>query len=309
MQLDSLRTPRPILDLHVHVGPELLKRRYTVSSLAAEAEREGFGFVAKNHFQPTTAWTAMLRSRCSVPVIGSVALNHGVGGIGPEGIRAALSGCKSDPGQEDPDPGRFIVWMPTIHAEAHLAYFRRQDINVLWGCSPTYPRTYPAGGGLGVLDPEDPRRLHPAAQEVLRAIAERDLVLATGHLSATETGLLVREACRTGLNRIIVTHPLFQVTAMPLDRQVELGRSPGVFVELAYVNLAIDHLPIHSYVEVIRAVGPEHVILSTDLGQVDHEPVGEGWRKFYGLLRRHGVSDEEFVQMAVVNPHWLMLGP
>jgi len=46
---------KPILNLHVHVGPEFIRRRYTIKSLAEEAQCESFGFVAKNHFQPTTA--------------------------------------------------------------------------------------------------------------------------------------------------------------------------------------------------------------------------------------------------------------
>ena len=44
-----------VIDMHVHIGPEFLRRKYSAASLAAEARREGFGVVMKNHFQPTTA--------------------------------------------------------------------------------------------------------------------------------------------------------------------------------------------------------------------------------------------------------------
>ncbi len=40
------KTDRPILDLHVHVGPEFLTRRYDIETLAEEAQRE-----ATNIFQ------------------------------------------------------------------------------------------------------------------------------------------------------------------------------------------------------------------------------------------------------------------
>jgi Family of unknown function (DUF6282) len=43
-----------VIDMHVHIGPEFLRRKYSATSLAEEARREGFGVVMKNHFQPTT---------------------------------------------------------------------------------------------------------------------------------------------------------------------------------------------------------------------------------------------------------------
>jgi hypothetical protein len=32
-----------VLDMHVHIGPEFLRRRYTALTLADEARREGIG--------------------------------------------------------------------------------------------------------------------------------------------------------------------------------------------------------------------------------------------------------------------------
>jgi len=305
---DLIRDGKRILDLHVHVGPEFLNRRYTIDSLASEGQREGFGFVAKNHFQPTTAWAARLAPRSSVPVIGSVVLNRGVGGIHVEAVRAALSGFKADPMNTKTDPGRFVVWMPTIHAEAHLACYGRKDISTDWGCAPEFQAEYPEGQGLTIWDSIGGGRIGPETRSVLEYIAEHDLVLATGHLSSDEAETLVREAAGAGVRRICITHPLFQATDMPLDIQKTLTELEGVYVELAYVNLAIDHLSPESYVEVIRRCGPENVVLSTDLGQVTQEPVAEGWRRFHSLLHERGVSDREFVRMAVDNPHRLVFG-
>jgi hypothetical protein len=65
-----------VIDMHVHIGPEFLRRRYNAQSLAEEARREGFGVVMKNHFQPTTAQVSQLRRLDDeVALIGSVALN------------------------------------------------------------------------------------------------------------------------------------------------------------------------------------------------------------------------------------------
>jgi hypothetical protein len=297
-----------VLDLHVHVGPEFLNRRYTIESLAEEAQREGFGFVAKNHFQPTTAWAVRLAGRISVPVIGSIVLNRGVGGINPEAVRAALSGFKVDPTRTETEEGRFVVWMPTIHAEGHLAQYGRRDISTEWGCSPEYQAEYPIGEGLTVWERGSSSRLSSETRSVLDYIAAHDLVLATGHLRSNEVEALVDGAVSTGVRRICITHPLFQATAMPLEIQKALTALGGVYVELAYVNLAIDNLPIEHYMEVIRTVGTDHVVLSSDLGQVTQEPVTEGWNRFYRLLGERGLTDEEFARMAIENPRCLVLG-
>src|SRR5215211_5071822 len=110
-----------IIDMHVHIGPEFIRRRYNAATLAEEARREGIGVVMKNHFQPTTGWVSMIRKPDdSVPLVGSVALNLGCGGIDYHGIRSALSGWKRDLASSSPDQDRFVVWMPTVCAEGHL---------------------------------------------------------------------------------------------------------------------------------------------------------------------------------------------
>src|SRR5215470_11413814 len=86
-----------VIDMHVHIGPEFLRRKYNAESLAAEARREGFGVVMKNHFQPTTGQVSQLwRPDDKVALVGSVALNFGSGGVDDHGVRAALSGWKRD---------------------------------------------------------------------------------------------------------------------------------------------------------------------------------------------------------------------
>ncbi|HUL23797.1 MAG TPA: DUF6282 family protein [Thermodesulfobacteriota bacterium] len=307
--MDPLRRmEKPIFDLHVHVGPELLSRRYTVETLAEEAQREFFGFAAKNHFQPTTAWTSRISHHYPIPMMGSITLNKGVGGINPEAVRAALSGLKADPLQMERGKGRFIVWMPTIHAEAHLVHNRRKDILSDWGCSVEYQRTYAEGEGLTVRDPRNKNRISRETREVLKIVASEDLILATGHLSSGEVDMLVKEALTIGVKRIILTHPFYQATDMPIEKQVELSQLRGVFIELAYANLSFDKIPIETYAELIRAAGAHRVILSSDLGQPNSEPVGSGWKNYRKLLAEQGISEKEMAQMSVENPHQLASG-
>jgi hypothetical protein len=302
---------RPLLDLHVHVGPELITRRYSPDSLAAEAGQANFGFAAKNHFRTTTADAARL-SGGGVVVIGSVVMNLPCGGISVEAVRAGLSGCKANVENAGLDPVRFIVWMPTIHAEAHLACSGHVDILEEWGGVRRYQTRFPEGGlsvfegGLkaGRLSP----RLSRPVLEVLDLLAAADLILATGHLSAPEVETLVPEAVKRGVKRIILTHPLYQATRLSAAAQKDLCALAGVYTELAYVNMAIDHLSPEQYAEVIRAAGPGKVILSSDLGQVNRPAIAGGWEDYYNILTARGISPAEFEIMAAVNPHTLVFG-
>jgi len=305
--VDSGKLARPVLDLHVHVGPELIKRKYTVDSLAAEARASRIGFVAKNHFRPTTADAARLAGCADSPVVGSVVLNLPVGGINAQAVRGALSGCKRDAAKAELDPLRFVVWMPTIHAEAHLAHNNRFDILVEWGGVPRFQTRFPEGSGLTVFA-EDGKGLNRPTLEVLDLVAAEDLVLAAGHLSAAEVEALVPAAVERGVRRIVLTHPLYQATALSALRQRDLCRYEGVYTELSYVNLEIDNLPMETYVEVVRTVGPDRVVLSSDLGQVNRKTLTEGWDDYRRQLASYGVSDAEFEIMASENPHRLVFG-
>jgi hypothetical protein len=294
-----------VIDMHVHIGPEFLRRKYTAASLAAEARREGFGVVMKNHFQPTTAQVSQLRrDDDEVALIGSVALNFSCGGVDDHGVRAALSGWKQDVTAADPDPDRFVVWMPTVCCEAHVRCYGRRDLSPDWGVKIEHTRFYAEGTGYR-LDAGNPDKW-AALQRTLKAVADNDLVLATGHLDRGETLTAVKAARAAGVRRIILTHPLFQATELDPATMAQTWKDHGAYSELAFVNLAMDHLTYEQYLAVIEAVGPEGVILSTDVGQIFSPPVGEALREFFSELMKRGVKEDAITQMAVLNPNRLL---
>jgi hypothetical protein len=299
-----------IIDMHVHVGPEFIKRRYSAASLAEEARREGIGVVMKNHFQPTTAWVSMVREADDeVPLIGAVALNLGCGGIDVHGIRSALSGWKTVTTDAHPDQGRFVVWMPTVCAESHLDLFNRRDMDLLWGVDAKYTMEIPPGEGLRIVD--DGGELIPGLDRALDLIVERDLVLASGHMAGGDAKRLVARAHERGVRRIVLTHPLWQATELTPEEVRELYIEYGAYTELCYSNLkmhGIDDFSIDDYMEVIEAVGPEGVILSSDVGQTFTPNIGDSAREFRELLRQAGVSDDDHTLMSVVNPNQVLFG-
>jgi len=296
---------RRVIDMHVHIGPELLRRKYTADALAAEARREGFGVVMKNHFIPTTAQVSQVRRPDDkVALVGSVALNFGCGGVDDHGVRSALSGWKTDVTAADPNPERFVVWMPTICCEAHLRCYDRRDLSESWGIKRQYTRFYAESTGY-TFDAGNTDKM-AAMRRALEVIHEHDLVLATGHLDRNETLAVVKLAHEMGIRRIIMTHPLFQSTELDPETMAGMWERYGAYSELAFVNLAMDHLTYEQYLAVIEAVGPRGVILSSDVGQVFSPPVGDALREFFGELQARGLKEDDIVQMSVLNPNKLL---
>ena len=291
--------------MHVHIGPEFLRRKYSAASLAEEARREGFGVVMKNHFQPTTGQVSQVRRPDDeVPLVGSVALNFNCGGLDDHGVRAGLSGWKRDVTAADPDRDRFVVWMPTMCCEAHLRCYNRRDISIAWGVQAEYTRFYAEGTGY-TLDLADAVKM-AALDRALELIKKHDLILATGHLDRQETLTIVERAHAMGIRRIVMTHPLFQATELDPETMAGMWTRYGAYSELCFSNLAMDHLTYTQYLAVIEAVGPQGVLLSSDVGQIFSPPVSEALLEFFNELQREGVTEDYIAQMAVLNPNRLL---
>ena len=76
------------IDLHVHIGPEIIPRKFTLPELLDYEKGKLKGVGVKNHFFPTVAMAKPLLQNDIPLVINSVVLNHYVGGFNPDIIRA-----------------------------------------------------------------------------------------------------------------------------------------------------------------------------------------------------------------------------
>jgi predicted metal-dependent TIM-barrel fold hydrolase len=89
--------------------------------------------------------------------------------------------------------------------------------------------------------------------------------------------------------------------------QMKEAAADGAYVELVYHSLlAGGRLTIAGYVDTIRAVGAEHCILSSDLGQADSPVHTVGWKTYLEQLKKAGVTEAEIDLMARRNPARLL---
>ena len=98
---------RGAYDLHVHVEPDLAKRRIDDLALAHRFAELGLaGFVLKSHYVPTAERAAVVRAAVpGIDVLGAITLNAGVGGLNAQAVEIAARG------------GARIVWLPTVDSE------------------------------------------------------------------------------------------------------------------------------------------------------------------------------------------------
>src|SRR6185436_15624088 len=166
------------------------------------------GIVLKNHYDPTAGLAFLARkSAPGLEVFGGIDLNLPVGGMNAAAVEHMT--------QVAGGWGRF-VWMSTFDAENQVRFSKEN-------------RPFVSVAREQALLPE--------AKAVIAVIAKRRLVLATGHVSADEALMLVREARLQGVTSMVVTHAMNAPILMNLSQMQEAARH-GAFVEFVGGSLA-----------------------------------------------------------------------
>jgi hypothetical protein len=236
------------------------------------------GIVLKNHYDPTAGLAYLARKAApGLEVFGGVDLNLTVGGMNPAAVEhlAQVAGGW----------GR-IVWMSTFDAENQVRYSKEN-------------RPFVSVARNGALLAE--------TRAVISVIAKHGLVLATGHVSAAEVLLLISEGRRQGVQQMVVTHALNPPIVMETTQMQEAARL-GAFIEFVGGSLrtADASARMDRFADAIRKVGPQHCILSSDLGQKENALPPDGFAEFLVAMRARGFTVGEIEQMAKQNPARLL---
>jgi hypothetical protein len=288
---------RGAYDLHVHVAPDVMRRRITDLELARRYRDAGLaGFALKSHYVPTAERAAVLTEAMdgAVRVLGALCLNASIGGMNALAVEIAAR------------EGARIVWLPTLDAANHRA--RHAELPA--GATPpmwlALQRDLDARGisvdPVPVLDAGG--RPLPATAEVLALAARHQLVVATGHLSAREARAAAEAALAAGVRHVMITHPEFPQQDMTLADQLALA-GQGAFLERCFTTPFTGKYDWSAMVDNIRATGPEHTIITTDLGQPANPPVENGLPLMADALHAAGFTDEEITTMIVSNSRLL----
>lgn len=264
-----------VVDIHVHCDPDSVARSIDAIDVAKMAKSRGErGLVLKNHFESTAAVAYLVRKEVpGIEVFGGIDLNLPVGGVNPAAVEHMVK-MKGGLGR--------VVWMPTFDSENQVRFSKEQ-------------RPFAAVARNGELLPQ--------TKEVIGLCARNGLLLETGHSSAKEGLLILREGRRQGVKYMVVTHAMIAPVRMSIP-QMQEAAAAGAYVEFVYNALIGQYkeFTFPEYAAAIRAIGPVHCILSSDLGQAGNPLHPDGLVAFFAGLRKEGITQAEIDTMSKKNP-------
>lgn len=144
-------------------------------------------------------------------------------------------------------------------------------------------------------------------ESILNIIAEKEMVLATGHLKPQDIFLLIDYAKSLKIKKILINHPLTGVVGATIDEQKEMSRY--AYLEHCFVACMEKHdnLDPEVIADAVKEVGPERCIMATDFGQA-HNPVPvDGMKMFINSMIECGIKENYITEMCIHNPSKLFL--
>jgi len=284
---------RKTIDLHVHVGPEVLPRKHNLLSLFENQKNKIRKICIKSHCYSTVSWAKLVNETFNTDFfIGSVTLNNFVGGVNLDLLYADANITNAP----------FVVWLPTIHAENYLKK-SEWEIRKEWVMDPDFkPRKSETIRPVKIFEEG---RLTKDILGLLEYVRDSNCVLATGHISWQESESVVERALSMGSRKVVVTHPIYQLIDMPIEVQKKLAKM-GAYIEHSYAMHSIDKISYNEIVNQIKEVGPKHCILSSDVGQPFSPNPDAALSDFAASLIERGLTYDEIYQMLVDNPRQLV---
>ena len=281
-----------LIDFHLHSAPDVFGRAFDDEEAGIVYRDNGIeAVVMKSHVVATADRAWLLRKHVpNMKAFGGVVLNAAVGGINPDAVQWMWRMQGSF--------GR-VVWFPTFDADHHVKHFKDgpEGIKVL-------------GSDGNVL---------PAVREVLKICAQQKLVVCTGHLSPAESLAVARAAREAGCDRVVITHAEFEVVHLSLEEMKQaaalgakmeicaMGPLMGPNAHLTWMR-SWRQVPYKESAERIKAVGAEHFLLATDLGQTGNPSPPDGYKLLVGGLLAEGITKEQIRVMGREVPGRLLMG-
>ena len=285
-----------VIDIHIHAGPSVANRKVDAYEMLQQAEEAGYaGFLVKDHYVPSCHGCLMLEKHFShgCRVFSSVAMNNSMGGFNVNALDAAYN------------MGAKIAYMPTVSSHLHIQGHKGKHFHGSGGMT---------AGEKEIYYLSDRDELLPEVIQVLDYMAQHpDFVLATGHGTPEEIDVLIPEAFKRGVKKILVNHPNFSIGAT--DDQIVSWAKQGAFIEVTAMEHGMvledrDDLfnPINMIKRLIDAGVPvEQIVIDSDFGQAISPYPVEGLYKYLNLIyEKVGITLEQLTIMTKDNPAYLM---
>jgi hypothetical protein len=291
------------IDVHLHVDPDApgtggVIRAIDVFDAAKIAIARGMrGFVFKTHQDPISAAGAyMVRKHVSptFEIFGRMASNYSTGGINVAALEH-FTQIKGGWARIYEMPTRDSITATTNPGSMDPKNLQKSRPWMLLMPEGTPP--YIAVSKSGELLPSV-KHLIGVLAKIRTVDSNGRMVLATGHATPEEHILLAREGRAQGLN-VLLTHP----GDIP---QLEEAARLGAYSEITASQVYKTDAGAAKAAGVIRRIGAEHIIVSTDCGQTSNVYPTDCLVLAARRLRSHGITQHELDLMYKINPAKLL---
>lgn len=278
------------IDVHVHSGPGVIPRSLDHFEAVQQCLDAGMkGLVLKDQHGMTANQAHLLKKYlfkdAPIEIFGGMPLNNATGGLSAHAVNAAIT------------YGAKIIWMPTMSHKNHIEFHQHHT-----SFFSKYENKDLEETPLTILGPD--KQLLPQITKICQLIAKADIILGTGHCYLEEIKLLIDEAIKVGVKKILMQHPEFLINAS-IDDMIELA-DKGVFIEHSYTTIISKNLTLEYLFEMIRKVGASRTVVGSDLGQEGRIYPVEGLRNFIREMLDMGLKEEEIDLVLRKNPAKLL---
>lgn len=282
---------RGVVDFHIHSEPSFMSRACDFVELCYLAEKAGYRAVGhKDHHYGSAAMADMIKKHffadSPMVITGSFCMNETVGGMNPMVLESNLTfGAKA-------------VWFPTTSAANHIEFMKRKV-----GGFPKAvkgPKDQPKP--VTLIDSEG--SLIPEAVRALEILKEYPgVAIGSGHGTPAEIDALVNKCVELGIqDRFFADHP-YGIILAPWEDIIRWADQGAIIEFVAGMTVGPDcALPFETMVEYMKIIGPERIILVSDLGQKNMGNPIEAYGNFLLRLYNAGISEDDIRMMTSYNP-------
>ena len=280
------------VDNHIHCCPHINKRSTNIFEVVKHAENAGMHAIGlMDNFCNTSGYASLIKKynpNLKLKVFGGLIMEPPAGGINLSNAKIAVNY-----GYEDSEGGKFISF-PTHHTR-FVALQENRPKSYIDTCFFVNKNKAPDDETLKILD----------------LIAEKNIVLNTGHISGIENFNLVTYAKKAGVKKILIPANNLKY------EDINLLKNLGAYFEFSYfftskaTEIPLTHidnekhtiskLEVDSMKNFIRSIGPEQVILSSDCGVSVLPKPHQGLLNFISIIKGLGFSSTEMKKMTSSN--------
>ncbi|MFF5430455.1 DUF6282 family protein [Streptomyces griseofuscus] len=266
------------VDVHYHVGPDAYVRRHTAATAGDQYARLGGWVVLKNHLGSTAAQAWEARQQ-GLPVSGSIVLNDIAGGLDTRAVEQAVVQHGEDSGL------RLIVHLPTVTGRTHTSRLSRTPAHPLLARDGLRPLTVTDGDGA----------LRAEVREILRMARDLPIVISTGHADGREVALLVEEAVRLDVPRVMLNQPANPMTGLSCADLLDIASAEQVYAEQTALTYLLGYQDRDDFAAVLAKV--PRALYSSDLGQTSQMDIGEWTTRSRDWFEKAGLDEGRITEV------------